>query len=343
MVHFDWNVYTYDYQNRIKNLNVQAQSRVKSDKFFPVFLEDGKEKVFKPLSKTKPFSTPFFAYSEVFWSSIINKYFDPRTPVYRLAICNNIEEDLKSKYPFGTIVDSINIPEMEIASLYEVFRDNPDSMVNINEYFNVCEYFYDYSSIFESKLMIENEQLAKSFAMQVLLSILKIDQNYHYENPLFYKHNGKIIEIAPMIDHEFSTMFLYLDNPFLNKDRFNRGLISLTTDSGVLSKNLDVIISKYQDTTMKFLEKLKFFHEDIKNSHLLLENYNYIMPFNSSNFMIGYERYKNKNEEEAKRIEQRTKQYNPDIKDVSDIIYYETLLSSRILEKEIEKRLLKRK
>ena len=94
---FDWNVYHYDYRNRLRNLTSSAKGVVKSNKFFPVFLEDGKEKVFKPLSKTKPLSTPYFAYSEVYWSTIINKYFDSNTPIYRLAICQNIEDDFENK------------------------------------------------------------------------------------------------------------------------------------------------------------------------------------------------------------------------------------------------------
>lgn len=66
MIKFDWNVYHYDYHKRSRNLDVVAQGKVKSEKFFPVFLEEGKERIFKPLSKTKPLYTPYFAYSEVF-------------------------------------------------------------------------------------------------------------------------------------------------------------------------------------------------------------------------------------------------------------------------------------
>ncbi len=64
-MYFDWNVYSYQYEDRIRNLSNQAQGIVKSNKFFPVFLEGEREIIFKPLSKTKPLSTPYFAYSEV--------------------------------------------------------------------------------------------------------------------------------------------------------------------------------------------------------------------------------------------------------------------------------------
>ena len=48
----------FDYNNRKRNLESKASGVVSSTKYFPVFEEDGKEKIFKPLSKTKPLSTP---------------------------------------------------------------------------------------------------------------------------------------------------------------------------------------------------------------------------------------------------------------------------------------------
>lgn len=137
-------------------MDVQAQGRVKRNKLFPVFLENGKRRVFKPLFKTKLFQRH---------NLLIAKYFDPKTPIYKLTICNNIQDEMKSKYSCGTIVDSIDMPERKIMNLFEVFRNYPDPMVNIKEHFNICEIFYDYSSILESKLMKENEQLARGLAM----------------------------------------------------------------------------------------------------------------------------------------------------------------------------------
>lgn len=86
----NYKVKEVDYHNRLRNLDITAQSKVKSDKFFPVFMIDGKERIFKPLSKTKPFTTPYFAYSEVVWSNIIHNFFDNMIPVYELAIIKNI-------------------------------------------------------------------------------------------------------------------------------------------------------------------------------------------------------------------------------------------------------------
>ena len=52
-------------KEKIGNLKTEAHSQVKSTKHFPIYMIDGKKMIFKPLSKTKPLTTPFFAYSEV--------------------------------------------------------------------------------------------------------------------------------------------------------------------------------------------------------------------------------------------------------------------------------------
>ena len=58
--------------DRIGNLTAEAVGVVKGEKHFPVYSGN---RIFKPLSKSKPFSTPLFAYAEVFWSNVINEYF----------------------------------------------------------------------------------------------------------------------------------------------------------------------------------------------------------------------------------------------------------------------------
>lgn len=85
----DFSVEKCVYQKRTSNLSIEAAGKVKSSKHFPVFSDkQGKEQIFKPLSKTKPLCTPFFAYAEVFWSNILHHYFDSKTPIYRLAECD---------------------------------------------------------------------------------------------------------------------------------------------------------------------------------------------------------------------------------------------------------------
>ena len=53
----------YIYVARTGNLKAEAVGVVKGEKHFPVF--EGAV-VFKPLTKSKPLSTPLFAYAEVF-------------------------------------------------------------------------------------------------------------------------------------------------------------------------------------------------------------------------------------------------------------------------------------
>ena len=251
-------------------------------------------------------------------------------------MCKNIDKEFGNKYSYGTIVDSLENSPKKLVNLYELFRENPDSLVDIENYVNFCEKFYEYGCIFKSNFMKMHEDIAHDFALQVLLSILKLDQNYHYENPLFYMDNNQVSGVAPMIDHEFSTMFLYLDNLQLNKKRFDSSLNSLVmtkTDPNyilaqfryeafaTLSHNLDVIILNYPETACEFLIKLKHFIRDFKAEYFLLEDHNYLFPFNSSNFMIGHARFKHHNEEEAKKLELELEQYSPDINVVSKIIY----------------------
>lgn len=61
----------YKYSARSGNLKAEAVGVVKGEKHFPVFEGDV---VFKPLTKSKPLSTPLFAYAEVFWSWVIDAY-----------------------------------------------------------------------------------------------------------------------------------------------------------------------------------------------------------------------------------------------------------------------------
>lgn len=180
-----------DYRNRIRNLDVQAQSNLKSNKFFPVFQIDGKEKIFKPLSKTKPLTTPYFAYSEVICSTILHEFFDFNTPIYELAIIENIEDEFESKYHHGVLVDNIRHENEKLVNLYEYFRDNPENVFDIKDYINYALEFYNYTNLFETRFMKMYPNLAEKFAYQLLLSILKCDLNYHYENHLFKIKNEK--------------------------------------------------------------------------------------------------------------------------------------------------------
>ena len=81
----NWDPQIYNYAERTGNLKAEAVGVVSGEKHFPVF--EGRM-VFKPLTKSKPLSTPLFAYAEVFWSWVIDAYFIP-APQYQIFIYSN--------------------------------------------------------------------------------------------------------------------------------------------------------------------------------------------------------------------------------------------------------------
>ena len=352
-----YNVRKIDYRNRLRNLDVQAQSNLKSDKFFPVFYIDGKEKIFKPLSKTKPLSTPYFAYSEVVWSTILNRFFDSSTPVYELAIIEHIEDDFESKYHHGVLVDNIRQKNEDLVNLYEYFRDYPEDVFNIKDYINYALEFYDYRVLFETKFMKSNLVVAERFVYQLLLSYLKCDLNYHYENPLFKSVNGKVIDIAPMIDHEFSGMFLFIDDSLLHDLYFRKSIRSLFSHHlivsnypidqqrffSTISQNLDVISKKYPNVCKFFLSTLRIFLNHLEENPIFLEDNGYLVPFHSFNYEIGEQLYKKHNLEEAERlrVEKSSKQFVSNIQEVSNILNKEIYVYGNCLEEEITRKLQK--
>lgn len=356
-MNINYNVKRVDYHNRIRNLDVQAQGNLKSDKFFPVFYIDGKEKIFKPLSKTKPLSTPYFAYSEVVWSTILHRFFDSSIPIYELAIIEHIEEDFESKYHHGVLVDNIKPENVSLVNLYEYFRDYPEEVFNIKDYINYALEFYDYCGLFETVFMKLNPEISKKFVYQLLLSYLKSDWNYHYENPLFQSANGKIVDVAPMIDHEFSGMFLYIDDFVLHNLYFGKSLRSLFSTQldvsnypikqqrffGTIAQNLDVIVKNYPNVCSFFLNKLRLFLDYLKNNPIVLEDKGYLVPFHSFNYEIGEQLYKKHNLEEAERLrkEKSSKQFVSDIQEVSCLLNKEICVYGEFLEEAIVRRLEK--
>lgn len=208
-----------DIKNKTGNLKKAASSRVSSTKYFPTFRMNNKEKIFKPLSKTKPLSTPLFSYSEVYWSYLINKYIDQETPVYSLAYCKNLSLEQPKYYEKGCLVDNILDEGEELINIYELFEKYPDTLVNISDYINYCEVQYNYVSILNSTFFSERRDLRSKLAEQILCSILRRDANYHYENISLVIKNNKITRVAPIIDVEFSEFFMYPDNENVHKKK----------------------------------------------------------------------------------------------------------------------------
>lgn len=161
----------YQYKNRIGNLKSEAVGVVSGEKHFPIFPGN---MIFKPLTKSKPFSTPLYAYAEVFWSTIINEYFMP-APRYELAICEGYEAVNEKYLDYGTAVPMAYKEGESLLNLLEFFRKYPDEKVDIDNYVNYCQMFYDYRDIFEADFLQEHQEMAEQLAMQVLISVLKGD------------------------------------------------------------------------------------------------------------------------------------------------------------------------
>ena len=189
--------------------------------------------------------------------------------------------------------------------------------------------FYDYRDIFQSDFFQKHEDLAEQLAMQVLISVLKGDQNYHYENVAFLcDKDGEIISLAPMIDHEFSTYFMFPDDVSrhvywlmeLSKsirgwevrpgeyDNFKnpeeRKLMEKSATC--IHKNLLYIKKHYPKVTEEFLnraEKLKTALTQAPKDFLLQGNPEYPDSADSGAWLIGKARYKDQDEEKARAYE----------------------------------------
>ena len=306
----------YDIKDKKRNLNIKSSGVVSSTKYFPVFEENGKERIFKPLSKTKPYSTPLFAYSEVYWSYLIKKYIDSNTPQYYLAVCNGLSEEQNKYYNKGTIVDNILEEDEELINLLDLYKRYPDSLVNINEYVNYCEVQYNYSDILRSTFFTERKDLGEQLAEQILCSLLRRDDNYHYENVSLIKKNNSFPRVAPMIDMEFSQMFMHPDDKdyhigkitsfdyglypvfkynndlsfeenyeiFLNKSKNGSIYDSYGyTRKKNIRENIKCITELYPNLVRNFIEKLKLMRKEVINIDIPF-NDNYLGEFSSNDW-----------------------------------------------------------
>ena len=119
----------------------------------------------------------------------------------------------KVDYTSVTYYHKSDYEDEQLLNLLEFFRKYPDEKVDKDQYENYCMMFYDYTDILEASYFQNHKDMAEQLAMQILVSVLKGDQNYHYENIAFVcNKKGEILRLAPMIDHEFSTYFMFPDN-----------------------------------------------------------------------------------------------------------------------------------
>ncbi len=331
-----WIPKVYNYAERTGNLKAEAVGVVSGEKHFPVFEE---RMVFKPLTKSKPFSTPLFACAEVFWSWVIDTYFVP-APLYQLAFCRGYEAECEKYYDYGTVSPMIYEEGEHLLNLLEFFRTYPDEKVQIDDYLNYCQMFYDYTEILEADYFQTHRGIAEDLAMQILISVLKGDQNYHYENIAFVcDASGQILRLAPMIDHEFSTCFMFPDNlsrhnywfgelqrsiegkpvqPDEYKDFPNEKERRLMEKSATcLHRNLVYIKEHYPEVTASFLKNVSRLKRDLlqkRESFFIRKAKDYPDHANSDAYRIGKARYKDHDEEKAAAFE---KQYGGEGKEIS--------------------------
>lgn len=340
-------------KDKIRNLNIEAQGEVKGTKYFPVFLKDGEEHIFKPVSKTKPYATYFFAFAEVYWSYLTKKFFDPKTPQYLLAYATCLENEQPKYYDYGSLVPSTINEKQKLINLLEIFRLYPEPGVDIDKYINYCMEFYDYTDILNSNFFRQNPELSKSLAWQILLSLLRQDNNYHYENVNFIMEDGKIIGINPPIDFEFSGMFLFPDDEARHQEYYFQHLHMLrliTKQEHVIAKtfcdiyqdlsfirqkpirNIITIVSLYPDIVKCFLKQLEKFKQGVLELEIN-DIDNFIGPLNSDSWNVGHSRYKENDEDKAKEFEKIILLHEVDKDAIFKRIKLETLENANLLER----------
>ena len=341
MVNFQ--IYEHSYMDKKYTLDVKSKGKVESTKYFPVYEMDNKEYIFKPLSNTKPLLTPLFAYSEVYWSYLINKYIDSSTPRYRLAYCKGLSKEQEKYQDKGTIVPNILGKDEKLINLLELYRKYPDSSVDIEDYTNYCEVQYNYENILNSTFFEERKDLRAKLSLQILCSILRRDANYHYENVSFIEKDGKIIDIAPMIDMEFSEMFLYPDDKEKHESRFSKydeGMSPIFNydenisyeenyeiyktsiiDGSIydnldryhfsnLLKNLRTIVKLHPEVVRSFLIKIEEMRKEIEEININF-NKEFLEKFSSDDYKLGILKIKENKDESNPEYQKVQKKIKP--------------------------------
>ncbi len=301
-----------DYINRVGEIDKVSSGVVKSQKKFPIFLDaygNDKELIFKPLSPSKPYGNPTFAYSEVYWSYLINNFFDERAPRYELAICHGMPLKAGEKLPRekGVLVESYLKPDQQDVNLLEYYRKKPDHGVNIDKYINYCDYIYDYSDIMKSEVFTQRPDLAKRLGEIVLTSMLTRNINFHYENVSFICDGNNIIDLAPPIDHEFSTLSILPDfrdaniakqaaydlliselspqDKLLSLDAFPKEPLvarnNYLNNSRSAFNNVSTIVKQQPELAKEFIDKLSKMRQFLLNHDIVFQDLNYINEFNS--------------------------------------------------------------
>lgn len=357
-----FDVHDIEIDDKTRNLKAESSGVIYSTKFFPVFSIEGEEYIFKPLSKTKPLLTPLFSYSEVYWSYLFRKYIDSDTPDYHLAKCKGIEKENKKYDERGCLVKNILHEGESLINLLEFYQKYPDSLVDISQYINYCEKQYDYSDILRSTFFTERSDLGEQLSLQILCSILRRDDNFHYENVSFIEKDGKILRIAPMIDFEFSQMFLFPDVEEYHREKssfYDEGMLPIYhynkelsleenyatfmsiieygsvyqffdhTESELVLKNLKTIVELYPEVVERFLESIKEMRQEIMNIEISFDS-SFLKEFSSFDWKPSRMLLKGEVTEDDERYKE-LKQFSEKNKIVLDTVKFNKQLQKEVL------------
>jgi len=370
-----------DYEDRSGNISVETKAAGNSKKKFPFYIDNGEKYIFKPLSKTKPQSTIMFTLSEVLNSYIAKKYFEPNSPQYKLAICKNISEYQPKSYEKGVYVPSYLNDNQKTLNLIDYLRNNPSNnnpinknmvygyhnscgVTNINngkyeyqlfsgpvlpseldKYINYAMTIYNFESIFDIEIFLENNKYGEQLAIQYLLSLLTRNQNYHYENFNFKTSNGIIEGIVPPSDQEYSLMFVYPDQKEAH-DLLVKNYKNILEADNFIKKTIQKISTNNREILEQFSEGLEKMIDDFSDLDIIFNCENFIGNMNSEAFFEYYYKYKLNNEVLSKRykekychtfninlndfFKQMTKEYIDSASQLKEIISNETISKTKI-------------
>lgn len=346
-MNLDFSTRNLRYADRTRNLAIEAAGVVKSEKHYPVFDIDGKEYIFKPISQSKPFATAFFPLAEAFWSQLLPQYFGVQMPQYYLAECAGYHDEAPKYLDTGCISENALAPGEHLVNLLEWFNAHPDPAVDIANYENYCYMYYDYVPIFESHLFQTRKDLAEQLAMQLLLSVLTADENYHYENVAFVCNEaGEILRLCPPIDHEFSELFAFPDDEpeFLHFLLLHTNAIKGEIDEAeaichpkYVRQNLEYILKHFPGLLKSFADSLQRLHADIENGVILKAVQNasgaLTTTCDSNAWRVGRALYHDHDSEKAEKNKKYLKESSINMDEFwSDRIMFLGLLSKVLLD-----------
>lgn len=271
-------------------------------------------------------------------------FFDENIPLYHLAKCDGYEQTEPKYHNYGTIVESVTDNQERLVNLYEYFMLYPDNQVTsaIIKYINYCLEYYDYSFFFKSELLKKHPEIAAEISKQILYSILRGDQNYHYENVSFIYNGNQLARVAMPIDHEFSNIFMYLDENLSHLALCGRHLselLDISQKNSKMAKNIETIVRLYPDVVANFITSLKNLEEELQSNQIILEDHEFLEPFSSRDYEVGILRYKDKDLERALKREKEIEKREVNVDEVNEHLNQEILTNASFLKKTLENKL----